>query len=440
MVFNYKFPSFDESVLENGLRLILIPDHEQEGLVIAAQFPFGRFCDPVSKEGLSEMTIALVQKGTHELTSEQFYERMEFSGATLFTEVGEEHTGIGIRMMSRSKDEIIPLFFDMLRNPKLDSAEYKRLQKEMVTSLQAEAVEPSVIANRHFYVELVGKEHPAGRFHSIDTIKNISLQDVKEFFTRRISPKNAVLVVAGDFEVQEFKNSYLKKITEWKNDSTNDSCFASRVLMKKGAYRLVDKPDLTQTTVVIGHSSSGELAPERNCVALANYILGAGNFSSRLMSSIRSKVGRTYGISSQITAERDFGAFTITTSTQNNQLGAVVDAILDEFTTFWNQGVTGDELEKAKRFAIGNMAFQLEGIGNVAEKILWLRFYSYSNSFIEQFDKMINDISLDQINSTIKRMFSPESLNIVAVGKKNEIASQLQKYGDFKQFHFREKV
>ncbi len=440
MAFSFTFPPTDESVLKNGLRLLLVPDHEQEALVIAAQFPFGRFCDPVSKEGISEMVVALMQKGTNDCPFDQFSEKLEYAGASLFSDVGEEHTGVGIRMLSKNIKEILPLFFDTICKPRLDEQEFQRLKKEMITSIQAEAAEPSLIANRHFYVELAGKEHPAGRFHSIDSIKSLRLSDIRNFFNEYVIPKDCNLVVAGDFDVQQFKDSFLDLLSAWSSVCSHQSCSAPEVRNTKTAFRLIDKQDTTQTTLIVGHAVGGELSPDRNNLALANYILGAGNFSSRLMTSIRSRVGRTYGISSQIAAERYFGAFTISTTTQNNQLEAMVDAVLEQFNSFCKEGVTADELDKAKRFAIGNMAFQLEGIGNVAEKLLWLRFYNHSNSFIEQFDQMINSISIDSVNASVKTTFSPEKLIIIAVGKKSDIAEQLKKFGSFKMFNFRDKV
>jgi len=440
MAFNFTFPKLDESVLENGMRLILLPDHEQEGLVAAVQFPFGRFCDPVLKEGLTEMAIALVQKGTDNCPFDQFSEKLEFSGASVFAEVGEEHTGLGIRMLSKSKDELIPLFLDMLLNPRMDRHEFDRIKKEMITSLQAETIEPSIIANRHFFVELAGKDHPAGRFHSIEATRSLKLDEVKKYYSEYVGPQNAIFVVAGDFDLEEFKEKYLSILTLWKTECKGRSCFAPAVASSKTAFRLIDKSDTTQTTLVIGHSMPGELVKERTAIALANYILGGGNFSSRLMTSIRSKVGHTYGISSQIAAERTFGAFTISTSTQNSQLRQMIDAVLEQLRDFCLNGVTTEELENAKRFAIGNMTFQLEGIGNIAEKLLWLRFYDYGNEYIEHFDQRIEKITLENINNTIKEYFSPDKLIIAAVGKKTEIVNQLSGLGTIKQFHFRDKV
>lgn len=440
MAFSFTFPSIDEFVLENGLRLILIPDHEQEGLVAAAQFPFGRFNDPPSREGITEMVTALIQKGTLNCPFDQFSEKLEYAGASVFAEVGEEHTGIGIRMLSKSKDEILPLFIDMIRKPKMDMQEFKRIQKEMVTSLQAETVEPSIIANRHFYVELAGKVHPAGRFHTIESIRKLQFEDIRSYYEEHIIPNGCIVAIAGDFDPTELKMVYLDSFANWNSVKMEQGCSAPVVTSSKAAFRLIDKSDTTQTTLVIGHAVTGEASQDRNNIALANYVFGAGNFSSRLMTSIRSKVGHTYGISSQIAAERYFGAFTITTSTQNSQLELMMDAIIGQFRDFCSNGIRLDELENAKRFAIGNMAFQLEGIGNIAEKLLWLRFYNYPNSFIEGFDQMINAITLDSVNTSIKSLFSPDKLIFVAVGKKVEIAEQLKKYGTFQQFHFRDKV
>jgi zinc protease len=439
MSFNYKFPEIDEIQISNGLRILLVPDSEQDGMVTVMQFPFGRFCDPEGYEGLSELTISLLQKGTRNISSEQFAEKLEFAGANLMADSGEEHLSIGLRMLSRYQEELLPLFFEMIMKPGLDSGEFTRLQKEMFTSLQAETVDQNVIANRHFYLEIAGKKHPAGKFHTLESVKRIKLPEVKKFYDDYFSPEGAILAVAGNFDVNQFKSRWLPVLESWDKKRTGKVCIADEVTFSGVSIRLIDKPELTQTSLILGHPAPGELNPDKNEIALANYILGAGNFSSRLMNRIRSFGGKTYGISSQITSERKFGTFTISTSTQNNQLGEVLKSILDVYSKFCNEGVTEEELGKAARFAIGNLAFQLEGIGNVAEKLLWLRFYDRPNSYIENFEEMINKISLDSINKVIKNHFSPDNMAVVAVGRKKEIIDQIKPFGDVKQFHFRDR-
>ena len=404
------------------------------------QFSFGRFSDPPQHEGTAELCLGLVQKGTEGLSSEKFAEKLEYTGANLLSEMGEEHSVVGIRMLAKYLPELFPVFWDMLCKPAMEEQEFVRLQREMVTALRADKSDPGVLASHHFYNELVGKEHPAGRFHSIESVKRIRFSDVKRFYADFYSPESMVLVVTGNFDTDQFKEQLLPLVQMWRPVGKARLSYGPAVNTSKKAAILVNKPDLTQASIIIGHSAPGEMNPNRNDVALANYVLGAGNFSSRLMTSIRSSGGKTYGISSHIASEKYFGAFQISTATKNNQVSEMLQSILTIFDEFCKNGITEEELENAKRFAIGNMAFQLEGINNIAEKLLWLRFYERSNSYIEKFDEMINRISIKSVNENIKTYFSPENLIIVIVGKKQEIMPQLRSFYPVKSFHFRDKI
>jgi zinc protease len=206
------------------------------------------------------------------------------------------------------------------------------------------------------------------------------------------------------------------------------------------AVRFVEKNNLTQVALVVGQSAPGELDPYRNQIALANYVFGAGNFSSRLMTRIRSSTGKTYSIMSHITAERYCGALTIATSTQNSQLHEVVSAILEEYDLFCKKGITVEELNTVKKFAIGNMAFQLEGLANFVEKVLWLSFYEHTIDYIESFDTMINAITLDSVNEAVLHCFDPDKMIIVGVGKRSEVLSQLSSFGKVKLFHYKDRL
>lgn len=435
----YKFPEIEEVVLSNGLRLIMVPDDEQDGLIGIIQFSVGTFSDPLGMEGTVELCARLLQKGCGRLNADQFNEKMEYAGASLFSDVGEEHVAMGVRMLASKQQEIFPLFWKMISDPVMEQREFNLLQREMITALKAEISEPGVLVNRHFYRELAGGEHPAGKFYSIGSVKKITVEKVREFYKDYFSPAKAILVVAGKFDPQEFKEQNLAVLKEFNNINNAPSVVASAVVQPRRMVRLIDKPVLSQSSIIIGHNAPGEIFARKAELILANYIFGGGNFASRLMSRIRSTDGRTYGISSQIASERYFGAFLIQTSTQNNQVSTVIRSILDAYKEFIENGVEQKELENAKQFAIGNMAFQLEGIGNIAEKLLWLRFYDRADSYIENFDSMINQINLESINETIRNCFFPENVIITVVGPKSQIYKQLKEFGPVTAFHYRDR-
>ncbi|NLG18657.1 MAG: insulinase family protein [Fibrobacter sp.] len=439
MDFHFQFPYTDEFLLQSGLRVILVPDKEQNGIVAVLQLPAGKFSDPPLYEGTSEICLELMQKGSGNLSSEEFSEKLEYTGASLFSDAGEEHTILGIRMLSSYMDELFAVFWDMVYRPKMDEKEFRRIQQEMITSVRAESSDPGILSNHHFYNALVGRQHPAGRYHTLDSLKRISLSDVNKFYKDHFLPANSILAIAGNFDPDIFKSRWLSLLEMWKPESEFLNGFAPAVNEFKSELRLVNKPDLTQATIVMGHCAPGELYQQRNELALANYILGAGNFSSRLMTRIRSMGGKTYGISSQVVSARYFGAFHISTTTQTPRVAEMLKSIDEILTEFCAEGIKEEELEKARRFAIGNMAFQLEGINSIAEKLLWLRFYGRPNSYIEKFDVLINKMTVEDINKAIRACFSPQKMITVVVGRKNEILPQL-KSSDVLNFHFREKI
>jgi zinc protease len=231
----------------------------------------------------------------------------------------------------------------------------------------------------------------------------------------------------------------IKKHCEPWNAKTKKTTVFGPVLtsLQNTIVRIIDKPDLSQTSIILGHPIPGELDAARSMMALANYVLGGGNFSSRLMAHIRSTAGKTYGISSQISCNRDFGVLSIATSTQNSQVEEMLSSIMKVYGEFAEKGIVEEELQKAKQFAVGNMAFQLEGIVNVADKLLWLKQFNRDVSYIERFDEMINAITLESVNDVIKKYFTPGKFAIVAVGKKEEITDILKKYGSVQTLGFR---
>jgi len=440
MSFKYNFPPKEEIVLQNSLRLILLPDRTQEGIVTALQMPFGRFCDPIGLEGIAELTVGVAQRGTKTLNAEQFTEKIEFLGASLNASAGEEHTVFEMRAVSSFFHELMPLFWEMIFNPALDKNELNRYKKETIAALTVDASNPVTLANRHFYRELAGTQHPVGRFQTVKSIRGISIDKLRSFHRQYFGVSDALLIVAGDFCPQEFKERYMKLLLDAPVSDVK-AVLALPLENFHDGFRVVDKPESTQATIFTGHPLPGEDCGEHDAITLANYILGGGNFSSRLMKTMRSRQGQVYDISSYLVAERRFGAFRISTNTQNHSAAEVYSAIIEEYERFCGHGVTAEELESAKKFVIGNIAFQLEGVSSVVDKLLWLRFFGYDDSYIEQFHKRMERLTLDVVNNAVKRYFSAQKLVTVIVGSASGLLEQFKdKSNNIKQFNFRDPV
>lgn len=442
MDFSYKFPEMKEFVAENGLKIILIPNRMQPVITAALRICNGSLNDDDGFEGTSELLSGLIQKGNENLDPEEFSEIFESKGAIVSANVKEEYVTYSMRTLVKYQKELAPLFKDMIIKPALDKKEFGIIKKELLTGFKAELSSPSVLAASHFNAELFGRDHAAGRIKSIKSIKAISLKNIKNYYNENYKPEGSFLVVSGDASVDELESIWGTIFNDWSNtkgDSLDES-IDEIPKREKTSIRLIDKPELTQTTIMLGHEIPGEKDDNRLSIAIANYILGGGNFSSRLMKKVRTELGNTYGISSHVWASRNFGTFSITTSTRNDSLKQVLDTIINCVSEMINNGVEEDELIKAKQYALGSMAFELEGLENVIEKLLWLRFTDRDNSYIENASERLKKIDVKSINYVIKEYFKTENLIISATGKRAEIENILTDFGDVSCYNFRKPV
>lgn len=442
MEFSYKFPEMKEFVTENGLKIILVPNRMQPVITAALRICRGSLNDKEGFEGTAELLSGLIQKGSEKLNPEEFSEIFESKGAIVSANVKEEYVTYSMRTLVKYQEELAPLFRDMITNPAFDKKEFGIIKKELLTGFKAEISSPAVLAASHFNAELFGKNHAAGRIKSVKSIKAISIDSIKDYYNENYQPKGAFLVVSGDATIDELESLWGSLFNDWTNSNESSSVKTLDEIPKyeKNAIRLIDKPELTQTTIMMGHEIPGEKDDDRLSIAIANYILGGGNFSSRLMKKVRTELGNTYGISSHVWASKNFGTFSITTSTRNDSLKEVLNTIIDCLSEIINNGVNEEELKKAKQYALGSMAFELEGLENVIEKLLWLRFTERDNNYIECAAERLNAIDLKRINSVLKKYFRAENLAISATGKRAEIENILSEFGTVTCYNFRKPV
>ena len=149
---------------------------------------------------------------------------------------------------------------------------------------------------------------------------------------------------------------------------------------------------------------------------LANYVLGGGGFSSRLLQVIRAEAGQTYSIFSSFPSYGFTGYFRVNTFTRNEQLRSILDLTLDEIVRFHDEGLTSEELEAAKDNTAGSYVLGLDTLGGLSNRVLNAEFYGWGLDFVRNFKQAVRSFSLDEINNLIKKYLEPENLQIAMLG------------------------
>ena len=191
------FPPFQEAVLPNGLRLLVVESHKQPIVSLSLSFTAGSASDPAGKEGLAEMVAGLLTKGAGQRTAEQIAEAIEGAGGSLSAGAGSDFLSVTSTVLTPSLPLAFSLLADVVRRPTFPDAEVELLRTQTLSGLQVALAQPSSIANRAFRKVLYG-DHPYARSALPASVRAITRSDVVAFHRARIRPRGALLVVAGD--------------------------------------------------------------------------------------------------------------------------------------------------------------------------------------------------------------------------------------------------
>jgi zinc protease len=149
---------------------------------------------------------------------------------------------------------------------------------------------------------------------------------------------------------------------------------------------------------------------------VANYILGGGGFSSRLMREVREKRGLTYGISTGLDTLRKAGLFAGQVATRANAMRQTIDVVRATMKDFAENGATDKELADAKTYITGSFPLALSSNAGIANQLGTFQRIGLPIDYIVKRNALINAVTLNDVKRVAKRLFSPEKLTIVIGG------------------------
>ncbi|MBK7485231.1 MAG: insulinase family protein [Nitrospira sp.] len=179
--------------------------------------------------------------------------------------------------------------------------------------------------------------------------------------------------------------------------------------------QLIEK-DLTQSTIVLGHTGISRTNPDYYAVTVMNYILGAGGFSSRLMDSIRDKQGLAYGIMSQFDTRLMPGAFFISLQTRTDVTNQAIAGVLTEIKGMRDAPVTDQELNEAKSFIVGSFPLRVDSSAKLANVLAQVELYNLGLDYFTQYPKAIEKVTKDDVLRVAKQYLDPQHYALVVVG------------------------
>jgi zinc protease len=404
------------SVTTNGITVLFLEQHFIPTVEIHALVKVGSAQDPQDKAGLANLTASLLDEGTVTRTSRQFAEQIDFVGGSLEAHATEDFTTASARVLKKDADLGFALLADMLQHPAFHKQDFERVRAQILGEIMSDDDDPGNVAMKAFH-QLIFHGHPYSwpAHGTEETLTKIAVSDIQQFHAREYLPNQTILVIVGDLTQEQATALVQTHFGSWKKGTPSPYSLKKPAPIERKMVQLIEK-DLTQSTIVLGHTGISRNHPDYYAVTVMNYILGAGGFSSRLMDSIRDKQGLAYGIMSHFDTRLMPGAFFINLQTRTDFTNQAITGVLNEVKGIRETPVTDQELSEAKSFIIGSFPLRVDSSAKLANVLAQVEFYNLGLDYFTQYPKAIEKVTKDDVLRAAKQHLNPQHYALVVVG------------------------
>lgn len=435
----FSFPTASEAQLSNGLRVLLIPQHEQPVLSLTVMVPAGSGHNPLTKPGLAALTAAMLTEGTSRRTAAELAASTDEIGASLSASATWDCTTIELSLLKTHLNVGLPLLADVVIHPAFPRQEFERVRQQSLTEiLQSKDMVEDLAAER--FSQLLFPNHPYA-YPEIGTetsLKTLTPEDLLAFHHTHFVPNQAVLIVVGDATLSELLPHLEKAFIGWQPGTFPQSPPAPAAGVKPGIF-LVDKPGAVQSSLRIGHVGVARNIPDHFPLLIAQTMLG-GKFDSRLNRNLREDKGYTYGASARFGQRRMPGPFAAVADVQTEVTGPAVGEFLKELQRMVKEPLPYEEVERTKGYLAGGFPLKSETPTQLAQQLLTQVLYSLPADYLSSYREAILAVTPDQVQAAARKYIHPDQLTIVVAGDAAKIKSTLAAYGPLTVFNADGKV
>ena len=419
-----------EQTLKNGLRVVVIEDHDMP--LVSAQLVVknGGEIDPAALSGVADMTASLLTKGTKTRTAPQIAQEIEALGGVLNSGAGWDASRAFVNVMASKVDPAFGILADVVRNPVFQSEEIERLRQQYLDSLSVSLNDPGTLAGYVASRVVFGDAaygHPlSGTTESIARIKR---EDITSLHAKFYRPDNAVLVIGGDIKAADAFRLAERLFGDWAKPAGDIPArgMVGKMVREDDKTRVVvvDMPDAGQAAVVLARPGISRTDPDYFRGIVTNSILTG--YSGRLNQEIRIKRGLSYGARSSLDARREAGPFVASSQTKNPSGAEVASLLIGELGRLSNEPVLETELVPRKAVLIGGFGRALETTEGFVQQIASLALYGLSLDEINSYIRNVQSVMPADIQKFAGSRIGAKGANIIIVGSAKDFLEPLRK-------------
>jgi zinc protease len=403
-----------------GFKVWFVQETSIPIISLKLSFAGGSAMDPVGREGLANMASALYDEGAGDMASLEFQTRLEELAISLSFSASKDQFSVSLRTLTKNREEAFRLLGLALNSPRFDDKAIERIRGQILSGLEDDLESPRAIAAKLWYKTMFG-DHVYGRPSSGDheSVAAITKADLRTFTKARFGRDNIIIGAVGDIDAGELARLLDGALGALPAQATPTNVPDYEV-NDQGSLTIIRKPN-PQSTVMFGMPGIRRDDPDYYAAYVMNYVLGGGGFTSRLYQEVREKRGLAYSVYSYLYPYEHSAIYLGGVATANARVAETLQVIKTEIERMAKDGVSADELSRAKVFLNGSFPLRLDSNAKIATMLTAIQISKLPIDYIDRRPGFINAVSIEDIQRVAKRLLRTEAITFVIVGDPKDI-------------------
>jgi zinc protease len=411
--------------LSNGLRLVVREDPRLPLVGMGVVFRGGLLAETPQTNGITRLMAKVLLKGTKTRTAEQIANEIEAVGGSISSDAGNNSFSVSVDVMKPDVKLGVDLLSDVLLNATFPEKAVAREKEIQIAAIQQEEEQLTTVA-RNIMRQALFPQHPyALRSNgSVEAVRRLTQKDLLEFRDRYVVAKNGVIYVFGDVKAAE-----VKQLIEQTLAKMNPGALAltdAKASVPLGKPETVEsRKDKAQGVIMVGFRGASMSSPDRYALELIDE--ASSDLGSRFFVRIREQMGLAYYVGASQMQGLVPGLFAFYLGTDPQKIEPVKTALLDEIHKLANDGLTPEELARAKKKLIGQQEIANQSNDAFGYHCALDELYGLGFDYYKRLEHDVNAVTLEDIRQVAARYFRDQPYVLATVRPPEGSAAAKQK-------------
>lgn len=398
-----------------GIEAWLVEEHSVPLFALRYAFFGGSSQDLPGKEGTGNFITGMMDEGAGDLKSAEYQEAMEDIAMRMSYEDSKDSVYGTVQALTADRDRAMELLKLSLQKPRFDPDAVERIRQQLLANLAYAEKDPDKVAGREWN-KMAFPGHPYGTPDegTLQTISKITRDDLIDYHKRVFAKSNLKVVAVGDIDAATF-GKLLDDVFGGLPDK--DGLTPVTHAEPASGQQKVFEMNVPQSIAIFGLGAMDRKDPDFIPAFVVNHIIGSGGFSSKLMEEVREKRGLAYSVYTYLQPFKDASILIGSVATKNESMAESLSIIRAELKKIADQGPTEKDLREAKDYLIGSYALRFDTNSKIAAQLLGLQQEGFDTDYVENRNKMIEAVTIEDAKRVAKRLFDIDKLIVAIVGK-----------------------